>query len=60
MSGAHWDDYRQALQGAQHRVDGARAALQQRVTEARFAGVPWSVIGGALGMTRQAAQQRFR
>lgn len=33
--------------------------LRAAVTSARAAGFSWEAIGGALGMTRQAAQQRF-
>ncbi|MDT0156588.1 hypothetical protein Q9R19_03000 [Microbacterium sp. ARD32] len=33
--------------------------LQRSVASARAAGVSWARIGGELGMTRQAAQQRF-
>jgi hypothetical protein len=38
------------------RIDWAMLSL---VGESRSAGLPWSVIGGALGVTKQAAQQRF-
>lgn len=41
----------------------ARAAVdvlqRQAVAGARGAGATWAVVGQALGMTRQAAQQRF-
>lgn len=33
--------------------------LQQAVSAARAGGHSWSAIGGTLGLTRQAAQQRF-
>src|SRR5699024_6133292 len=33
--------------------------LRAAVSSARAAGFSWEAIGGALGMTRQAAQQRF-
>jgi hypothetical protein len=33
--------------------------LQQAVATARAAGHSWAAIGGELGLTRQAAQQRF-
>lgn len=35
------------------------ASLQQWVTHLRERGVTWSRIGGALGMTRQSAWERF-
>jgi hypothetical protein len=38
------------------RVDWAMLSL---VGEARAHGVPWQAIGAALGVTKQAAQQRF-
>ena len=36
-----------------------RAILQRSVTAARAGGASWALIGTQLGMTRQAAQQRF-
>ncbi|WP_395245537.1 hypothetical protein ACGGZK_06910 [Agromyces sp. MMS24-K17] len=36
-----------------------RVALRQAVESARAGGVSWSAIGTELGMSRQAAQQRF-
>jgi hypothetical protein len=44
---------------ARHELERADAGLRQVVAEARAAGESWSVIGLALGTTRQAAQQRF-
>lgn len=35
------------------------ASLQKAVEQARRTGLSWAVIGHALGITRQAAQQRF-
>jgi hypothetical protein len=40
-------------------VEEAERTLGARVAEARRAGATWSVIGDALGTTKQAAQQRF-
>ncbi|WP_204163715.1 hypothetical protein [Nocardioides solisilvae] len=37
----------------------ARTLLRQAVAAARAAGHSWAVLGGELGMSRQAAQQRF-
>lgn len=37
----------------------AAAMLERAVAAARAAGVSWARIGGRLGMSRQAAQQRF-
>jgi hypothetical protein len=43
---------RQALEDANH-------ALRRAVADARAAGESWTVIGAALDISRQAAQQRF-
>ena len=37
----------------------ADGALREAISDARSTGVPWQVIGDALGITRQAAFQRF-
>ena len=45
------------------RVVARRNALEREVavcvSAARAAGVPWSKIGDALGVSKQAAQQRY-
>ena len=45
------------------RVEQERARLDERirlmVKTLRAADVPWSAIGDALGVTKQAAQQRY-
>ncbi len=38
----------------------AETELRNAVAAARAAGDSWAIIGAALGVTRQAAQQRFR
>ena len=49
-----------ALIAASARAEGAaREMLHRSVVAARAAGVSWARIGEELGMTRQAAQQRF-
>jgi len=49
-----------ALIGAAARAEGeARAILQRSVAAARAGGASWAAIGAELGMSRQAAQQRF-
>ena len=49
-----------ALIGAAARAEGeARAILQRSVAAARGGGASWALIGAELGMSRQAAQQRF-
>jgi hypothetical protein len=46
-------------------LDAARAAttaetaLHDAVDHARQAGIPWAIIGAAMGVSRQAAQKRF-
>jgi hypothetical protein len=37
----------------------AELRLRHQVAEARRAGHSWAVIGASLGISRQAAQQRF-
>ena len=41
------------------RIGQAERELTLAVADARAAGVSWQGIGDALGITRQAAQQRF-
>ena len=45
--------------GAERALRQAGTELSQAVSAARRAGQPWSAIGAILGITRQAAQQRF-
>ncbi|MBC7632003.1 hypothetical protein [Aeromicrobium sp.] len=46
--------------GAAHQhANAANVTLAAAVTRARQAGHPWSEIGTQLGVSRQAAQQRF-
>ena len=40
-------------------VDATRALLQSQVETLRQRGVSWEAIGGALGISRQAAWERF-
>ena len=48
-----------AIIAANQRVHDAEAELHAAVARAREAGDSWTVIGAALGVTRQAAQKRF-
>jgi dihydroxyacetone kinase len=48
-----------AIVAAAEAEKAADEALRARVREAREAGDSWVVIGAALGVTKQAAQQRF-
>ncbi|ANJ26671.1 hypothetical protein [Agromyces aureus] len=53
-------DAHRSLIAASARADAeVRGILQRSVEAARAGGASWSVIGAELGMTRQAAQQRF-
>lgn len=45
---------------AQRDAQGADAKLRAAVRDARTAGYTWADIGMTLGVTRQAAQARFR
>jgi len=48
-----------AVAAASDALDAADAALRTAVDEARAHGRSWASIGTALGVTRQAAFQRF-
>jgi hypothetical protein len=61
---AGWDkmsdeDLLAALKVAEASVNGTRAVLQAQVDELRRRGVSWEAIGSALGVSRQAAWERF-
>jgi hypothetical protein len=48
-----------AIIEAQSGVEEAQARLRKAVLDARAAGDSWAVIGAALGVSRQAAWERF-
>ncbi|WP_134324747.1 hypothetical protein [Cumulibacter soli] len=48
-----------AIIAANDNVETARRELADAVSAARDAGNSWTVIGAALGISRQAAQERF-
>jgi hypothetical protein len=48
-----------ALKPAAASVEGTRAVLRSQVEHLRRRGVSWEAIGGALGISRQAAWERF-
>ena len=48
-----------AIRAAMRDVEAADVALRKAVSAARAAGDSWTIIGAALGTTRQAAFQRF-
>lgn len=51
--------HRAALSIADARRRGIEREIESLVTQARQDGVPWSEIGAALGVTKQAAQQKY-
>jgi hypothetical protein len=53
------DELLSTLSGALQTAEGVRAGVQARVDELRRRDVSWARIGEALGMSRQAAWERF-
>lgn len=53
------EEYLALVRAAAEMEETASALLRDAVSSARSAGTPWSAVGIALGMTRQAAQKRF-
>lgn len=49
-----------AIIAAADAVTAAEAGLRQAVAQARAGGDSWTVIGAALGTSKQAAHERFR
>jgi hypothetical protein len=56
---ADWDKEISLVIKANSDVKVAELMLRRHVAKARQAGHSWASIGFALGITRQAAQQRF-
>jgi hypothetical protein len=48
-----------AIRDARRARQAAEEAIEGHVAEARRLGVSWSIIATMLGVTRQAAQQRY-
>jgi hypothetical protein len=48
-----------AIIAASEALAAAEAGLRDAVRAARAAGDSWAIIGAALGVSKQAAQQRF-
>jgi hypothetical protein len=48
-----------AIIAANQALADAEGDLRQAVADARAAGDSWAVVGAALGVSKQAAQQRF-
>jgi hypothetical protein len=53
------DDYLRLIRLTAQVEQEAGQLLQHAVTSARAAGATWAAVGSTLGMSRQAAQQRF-
>lgn len=53
------EDLLAALKVAEASVEGTRTVLQAQIDELRRRGISWALIGSALGVSRQAAWERF-
>ena len=51
--------HERAIREANEKVLAAQALLEVRVIAAREAGITWTLIARATGVTRQSAQQKF-
>ncbi len=58
VGGSDWSAL-EAVEAAADRIRAAEEQLAAAVASARRLGHSWSELGAALGVTRQAAQQRF-
>jgi len=59
LEGATSEDFSRLIVEAYIAADEANKSLKQWVQSGRRAGLSWAGIGGLLGISRQAAQQRF-
>lgn len=61
INGDDWRDrtLAQSLEDAAEMRAGAEQLLVYRVAHARHAGMSWQQIGDGLGISKQAAQQRY-
>jgi hypothetical protein len=53
------DQLLSALKIAEATVDATRSVLQAQIVELRRREISWDAIGNALGISRQAAWERF-
>ena len=51
--------WRQMVESGLEAVRDAEQSLRDAVAEARFEGASWSELGAVLGVSRQAAHERF-
>ena len=58
--GAGPGEFRDIIQAAQIVAQEADQSLQRWALAARREGMSWAEVGGALGISKQAAQQKFR
>ncbi len=59
FAGAARDEYPPMIQAAHVVADEARLALHRWIDASRHAGLSWTEIGALVGISKQAAQQRF-
>lgn len=60
FSGADRGEFGDVIEAAHIVSDEARLALHRWIDAGRRAGLSWTEIGATLGISKQAAQQRFR
>lgn len=60
FTGESAEGFAEAIVAANLVADEGRLGLQRWIDAARRAGLSWTEIGAALGISKQAAQQRFR
>lgn len=60
FTGEHKGDFAEVIEAAHIVADESRRALQRWIDAGRRAGMSWAEVGDALGISKQAAQQRFR
>lgn len=56
----HKGDFAEVIEAAHVAADEGQLALRRWVDAGRRAGMSWAEVGDVLGITKQAAQQRFR
>lgn len=59
FAGAARDEYPPMIEAAHVVADEARLALHRWIDASRRAGLSWAEIGALIGISKQAAQQRF-
>jgi len=59
FAGAARDEYPPMIEAAHVVADEARLALHRWIDAGRRAGLSWTEIGALIGISKQAAQQRF-